>query len=289
MHPHDRRVPRPRRHRPLMESLEARDLPSSIVVKPAPASLNHRPHAVAVQSLAHPAVSRSVSGPARNTAHTDSPNGLLGKKPPGSFLDPAVIAQFANLLYGPGSPTPMTPTAQEINRQIFTGRWVAQYTVGPPRFSDRASTIHVWSKTGGSDQFLKGKLDMTLFPTADPAATPTPGNPYANQLTGVVGLFNQNLLQSSGVLVLDIAGPSSAGSGPQALPTKLTWTYDNNTSAGPYAAPAQFTQGAGALDLKWLPDAHPLPGTMGSGKVIVTFQGLINSSQLVSGISKFIS
>ena len=48
-------------------------------------------------------------------------------------------------------------------------------------------------------------------------------------------------------------------------------------------------QGAGTLDLKWIPDAHPLAGTMGSGKVIVTFQGLINASQLVSPISKLIS
>ena len=78
MHANDRRAPWPRRHRPLVESLEARDLPSSIVLKSAAASLEHRPHAVAVQSLAHPAASRSLSGPARNTAHTDSPNGLLG-------------------------------------------------------------------------------------------------------------------------------------------------------------------------------------------------------------------
>jgi hypothetical protein len=289
MHPRDRRVRGQGRHRPVVESLEARDLPSSVLQKPAPARLEHRAHAAAVQSLAHPAAASSHAGAARNTAHTDSPNGLLGKQPPGSFLDPKVIAQFANLLYGPSSPNPMTPTAHEINRQIFTGRWIGEYTVGDPRFSDRASTIHVWSKTGGSNQFIKGKLDMALFPPADPAATPTPGNPYANQLTGVVGLFNQNLLQSGGVLVLDVSGAASAGSGPQALPTHLTWTYDNNTSAGPYAAPAQFTQGAGAVDLKWIPDAHSLPGTQGSGKVIVTFQGLINSSQLVSAISKFIS
>jgi hypothetical protein len=289
MHPNDRRVPWPRRHRPLVESLEARDVPSTILMKSAPPRLEHRPRAAAVQTLAHLAAAKAVSRSAGNTAHTDSPNGLIGKRPPGQFLDPQIIAQYANLLYGPSSPMPMTPTAREINRQIFTGRWVGEYTVGAPRFADRASTIHVWSKTGGSDQFLKGKLDMALFPPADPAATPTPGNPYANQLTGVVGLFNQNLLQSSGVLVLDVSGTTNAGSGPLALPTHLSWTYDNNTSAGPYAAPVLFTQGAGALDLTWVPDAHPLPGTMGSGKVIVTFQGLINGSQLVSGISKFIS
>ena len=82
-----------------------------------------------------------------------------------------------------------------------------------------------------------------------------------------------------------MARPSS-GSGSLALPTHLTWTYDFNTSAGAYAAPVGFVQGTGTLDLKWIPDAHPLAGTMGSGKVIVTFQGLINTSQLVSPVSK---
>ena len=67
-----------------------------------------------------------------------------------------------------------------------------------------------------------------------------------------------------------------------------------NTSAGPIRRPGGiarvgFTQGAGTLEIKWIPDAHPLPGTQGSGKVIVTFQGLINASQIVSGVSKFIS
>ena len=31
------------------------------------------------------------------------------------------------------------------------------------------------------------------------------------------------------------------------------------------------------MDMKWIPDAHPLAGTLGSGKVIVTFQGLITT------------
>ena len=109
------------------------------------------------------------------------------------------------------------------------------------------------------------------------------------QLTGVAGLFPQNILQSSSVLVLDLNGTPGSGSGSPALPTHLTWTYDFNTSAGAYAAPVGFVQGAGTLDLKWIPDAHPLAGTMGSGKVIITFQGLINTSRLVSPVSKLIS
>jgi hypothetical protein len=203
--------------------------------------------------------------------------------------EPAVIQQAVQLLYGPSSQTPMTPTPSEVHRQIFVARWIGQYTVGPPRFSDRASTIHAYGVSGGSNQFLKGKFQITLFPPADPSATPTPGDPYANELTGVAGLFPQNILQSSSALVLDLNGTSSPGSGSLALPTHLTWTYDFNTSAGAYAAPVGFVQGTGTLDLKWIPDAHPLAGTQGSGKVIITFQGLINTSQLVSPISKTIS
>jgi hypothetical protein len=203
--------------------------------------------------------------------------------------NPAVIQQAVQLLYGPNSQTPMTPTPAAVRRQIFVARWIGQYTVGPPRFSDRASTIHAYGVSGGSNEFLKGKFNLTLFPPADPGATPTPGDPYANQLTGVAGLFPENILQSSSVVVLDLNGTSSSGSGSLALPTHLTWTYDFNTSAGAYAAPVGFTQGTGTLDLKWMPDAHPLPGTMGSGKVIITFQGLINGSRLVSPVSKLIS
>jgi hypothetical protein len=208
---------------------------------------------------------------------------------PAGLPDPAVIQQAVQLLYGPNSQTPMTPTPAAVRRQLFAARWVGQYTIGPPRFSDRASTIHAYGVAGGSNQFLKGKFDLELFPPADPGATPTPGNPYVNQLTGVAGLFPQNILQSSSALVLDLNGTSTAGSGTLALPTHLTWTYDFNTSAGAYAAPVGFTQGTGTLDLKWMPDAHPLPGTQGSGKVIITFQGLINGSRLVSPVSKLIS
>ncbi len=203
--------------------------------------------------------------------------------------NPSVIQQTVQLLYGPNSQTPMTPAPSEVRRQEFVARWIGQYTVGPPRFSDRASTIHAYGVSGGSNQFLKGKFNLVLFPPADPGATPTPGDPYANTFTGVAGLFPQNLLQSSSTVALDLHGTSSSGSGSLGLPTQLTWTYDSNTSAGVYAAPVGFTQGAGTLNIKWIPDAHPVAGTMGSGKVIVTFQGLINTSQLVSPVSKLIS
>jgi hypothetical protein len=227
-------------------------------------------------------------------AHPDSPNGLIGKRAPGPFLDRAVLKQAAAALYRSDVP-PGIPTPREIRRQTFTARWIGKYTIGPPRFSDRASTIHLFGVSGGSNQFLKGKFDMAIFPPADPGATPTPGNPYANQITGVVSLFGQNYLQSGSNVVLDLNGTSASDSAPGALPTQLTWTYDSNTSAGPYASPggvapgSGFTQGAGTLQIQWIPDPKPLPGTRGSGQVVVTFQGLINASGILSGVSKFIS
>ena len=71
-------------------------------------------------------------------------------------------------------------------------------------------------------------------------------------------------------------------------------TEEFTVAAGPYAAPAGvapgsgFTQGAGTVQIRWMPDPHPLAGTTDSGRVVLTFQGLINTSQLVSAVSKFI-
>ncbi len=39
----------------------------------------------------------------------------------------------------------------------------------------------------------------------------------------------------------------------------------------------------------YLPDKHPLPGSMGSGVAVFRFQGLYNFSQLISSISKVYS
>ncbi len=178
----------------------------------------------------------------------------------------------------------MTPTPREVKRETFVARWSGDYTIGPPTFSDRASTIHAWSETGGSNQFLKGKLQIELFPPANPNAVPTPGSPFANRVTGLAVLTPWSYLQSSAALLLDLSAPAGTGSTQSGLPTELSWTYDPS-SAGSYLAPTGFTQGTGILQIKWLPDAHPLPHTLGSGKMIVTFQGLINYNQIASPTS----
>jgi hypothetical protein len=109
---------------------------------------------------------------------------MIQQAPGAPFPDPAVIANSINLLYGPNSASPQVPTSAEVKRQTFTAKYVGTYTVGPPRFSDRSLTLHAYSKDGGSNQFLMGKLQMVLFPPANPDAQPNPGNPYANRSPG---------------------------------------------------------------------------------------------------------
>ena len=91
--------PRPRRPRgrvPLVEGLETRELMSTA----------------------------TLSGTSPGAGLASSAN----------LVNSPLIQEFANLLYGPNSPTPMTPTPQELKRQLFTAAWVGKYTVGPPLF-----------------------------------------------------------------------------------------------------------------------------------------------------------
>ncbi len=255
---------------------------------------DHASNSHGVPARQHPRLRRGARGLARRRRPSlealearDLPSNMLPKvaRVDSAFLpNPAVIEQSVNLLYGPNSATPMTPTPREVKRETFTARWIGQYTIGPPTFSDRASTIHAWSKKGGSNQFHIGKFQMELFPPANPGAAPNPGNPFANRVTGLAALTAQNYLQSTAIVMLDLSAPAVPGADPRALPTHLSWTYDPS-SAGAYTVPKQFSQGTGTLDIKWAPDAHPLPGTLGSGKMIVTFQGLINANEIASPVS----
>ena len=255
----------PRRsHRPGLERLETRDVPSTTPIAPA---------SVPTGQAAATALVQNDTTQSR-TSHI-------------SFPDPAVIANSINLIYGPNSLTPQTPTPAEVKRQTFVARYVGTYTVGPPRFSDRSLTIHAYSKTGGSNQFLKGKLQIVIFPPANPDAKPTPGNPYANQVTGIASFFTQNYLQTGGLLILDLNGTPAPEADPKALPTHLNWTYDPFSSAGPYAGPTlDFFQGTGVVDIHYSPDRGPQRGTLGSGRFIASFQGVINTNQITSNVSK---
>ena len=97
----------------------------------------------------------------RELMSTTSPSAGVGRA--ADLVNSPLIQKFANLLYGPNSATPMTPSPPALKRQLFTAAWVGQYTVGEPLFSDRASTIHAYAVSGGSNQFLKGKLNLVLY------------------------------------------------------------------------------------------------------------------------------
>ena len=59
---------------------------------------------------------------------------------------------------------------------------------------------------------------------------------------------------------------------------------------GNYIGPTiNFFQGTGVLDIHYVPDSHPRPGTLGSGTLTVSIQGVINTSQLISNVSPFVN
>ena len=246
-----------------------------------------------------------------------------------SSIDPALLAQFVKVLYSPVTTTspikvgnqvfpPGTyqvpqPTAAELRRQSFTARFVGRYFVGPPRFSNQAETIHIYSngKNVTSNQFLRARAQVLLFPPADPNATPTTNDPVAGQVAGLVTFYPSNTLSTGNALFLDATNePGVASNDPQALdhglPSQLAVSFDA-LSGGIYAAPefittpaqvtdaatgapivplpgasggavAIFSTGTGILDIRYVPDAHPKPGTLGSGMAIVTVQALMNNS-----------
>jgi hypothetical protein len=201
-----------------------------------------------------------------------------------------LLPTFVNLTYPstPGQPPTPQPTSQEVHREYFLAKFSGTYDVHPGRFSYQALTIHVASKDGGSNQFLHGRMQFVIFPTK--AGDPEP-------LSGQVSFIPQNYLQESDLLVFNLspapAGeptgqatengtPLQVGNG-ISLPTHLHWSYDL-ASAGGYTAPQGFTQGDGYMDVEWIPDKTTKPGTLASGRVVVLFQGLLNTSSVVSAL-----
>jgi hypothetical protein len=228
-------------------------------------------------------------------------------------LAPSLVKTLVSEIYGPVTapdgtvyPVPQ-PTPAEIQRETFYSQWIGTYTIGPPRAEGRASTIHIYSNgnNAGSNQFLKGRSQILILPPADPNAKPNlKTDPIAGMVVGLQSYIPTNFLQSSGNLMFDITNlPGVASNAPSTLshglPSRLAWTldlagagvytqplYQFNTLLGsstPGVAPggaggaAAWTAGAGIIDLKYLPDRHPKPGTWGSGQVIVKVEGLFNN------------
>jgi hypothetical protein len=292
MRPADRRDSSPRRAcRPSLEGLEGRDLLS--VASPLARTSPVNPALI-------PGFLQTMYGPVTTT----QPITINGQVfPPGTYTTPQ-------------------PTASEIKRESFVEKFIGRYTIGPPRFSNQAATIHIVSngRNAGSNQFLHARSQLILFTPADPTAKPTTNDPTAGQITGLISAFPANFLQSSNNAFMDVTNLSGVASNDPStldhgLPSRLAWFWDP-VSGGIYSSP-QFTttpsvqtdpitgatvplneqslgpvanfQGTGQLDIKYLPDRRPQPGTSGSGVAIVTIQGLFNTTGATYALAKAIN
>jgi hypothetical protein len=223
----------------------------------------------------------------------------LGARVAGGPPPAADVEQFIPVLYPPGTPQ---PTAAEIQRQSFVLKSVGRYTIGPPRFNTQAITIHGYGKPSTSNVSLKSHFQYILF---------EPSNP-SQPVYGEFNMLAGNTLQSGANIILDVQGPT--GTEVNGLPTHLYWAHDissgvvftgsgytlpaSNNFPGNYinsqglpADPPPGSAGGGAptsinnwnmgygdITFKYIPDPHPQPGTLGSGKVILVARGLLNTS-----------
>ena len=257
---------RDRLRRPLVESLESRELPAS-----------------------HP----------------------LGPALPGKHYPAPDVQQFVPILYPPGTPQ---PTAVEIQRESFDFKGEGHYTIGPGGFSDQSITIHGYGKPGTSNQSRRFHFQFLINEPSSSAPSPV--------VSGAITFIAGNYLQNSADLILDFVGPT--GSEVNGLPTHLYWAADaNQASSGPFAEtgsafpahgniPSNYFNaqgvpvsplsqglppstvnnwglGLGDATFKYIPDAHPQKGSLGSGTVVLVMHGLINNSGAQSQADKNIN
>jgi hypothetical protein len=224
-------------------------------------------------------------------------------------------------VFPPGTYAVPQPTAAEISRQTFWVEFKGTYYVGPPRFSNQSSTIHIYSdgKSVASNQFSKGRAQVLILPPADPTAKPTTEDPMAGQVGGLVSVFTSNVLQSGSVLFAETTNlPGVASNDPAALdhglPSHLAFMIDPaGVSGGIYSTPqfattpatvvdpatgqpitliggsggaVAFNQGAGVLDIQYFPETRRGGGAIQTGKVIVRLQGLNNVTGVLNPLYK---
>jgi hypothetical protein len=300
---------RRRRSLPSLERLETRDVPSALTVHGGAAT---RHQAAALGPAAPPWVNLSfirslvpqLYGPITTTAPIQIGNNPA-PSPPGTYAVPQ-------------------PTPQEIRHQTFWLQFVGHYSVGTPRFSNQASTIHIFSdgRSATSNQFLNGRSQILLFPPADPTAKPTTLDPVAGQVAGIFTVFPANALQSSSSLFTQVTNfPGVASNDPSALdhglPSRLELMIDpGGVSGGVYSTPAfsttpptltnpstgatvpltggsggavAFNRGAGMISIKYMPTNHLRAGASQSGTVIVRVQGVINGTGVTNSLYKGIN
>ena len=207
----------------------------------------------------------------------------IGLPLPGRHFPAADVQQFVPLLYPPGTPQ---PTPQEVARESFVAKVSGTYTVGPGRFDTQALTIKGGGKPGNSNMSFRNRFQFIIFEPKD----------RSQPVTGVIHYLVANFLSTGGGIILDFNSPT--GTEVNGLPTHLNWTHDS-TSGVPFVGAGtsplfngtmpipgtdqttpptivDFNLGAGDTTLKFIPDRHPVPGTLGSGRVFIVSRGLLN-------------
>jgi hypothetical protein len=232
--------------------------------------------------------------------------------------------KVGNQVFPPGTYAVPQPSKAEIRRETFWAEWVGHYSVGAPRFANQSATIHIYSdgRNVSSNQSLLGRGQVLLFPPADPTAKPTTEDPVAGLTVGLISLFSANVLQSGTVLFAQASNlPGVASNDPSALdhglPSHLQFQIDPaGVSGGTYSTPAYATtpptitnpatgaallatggsggavaynQGAGIIDIKYMPNNHLRAGARQSGTVVVRMQGLINVTGVLNPLYKGIN
>jgi hypothetical protein len=321
-----------RQFQPALEGLEIRELPSTFrVVGEIPGK--HRPPTLSLNLIVASEPGRGSGSTGAKAAHAETSSAHA--RPP--WVSESLLQSLVGQLYGPittttpiqvGSRTfpPGTysvpqPTPREIQRETFWLEFVGHYSVGPPRFSNQSSTIHIFSngRSVTSNQFLNGRAQILLFPPSNPAAMPTTDDPIAGQITGMFTAIPANALQSSSILFSQVTNlPGVSSNDPSALdhglPSRIQFRIDpGGVSGGLYGTPAfsttpatitnpatgqpllaaggsggavAFNQGAGMIEIKYLPTNHLRAGASQSGTVIVRVQGLINTTGVMNALYK---
>ncbi len=322
-----RRSPMKHGCRPGVEPLEARELLSAL-------------HVMGRVALPHrnvPSLNLVVAG-ARPALAIPHANPAAAQSPTPSWVNQKYIDSLASTLYAPvtttrpiaiggqvfppGTYTTPQPTRQELRRETFWATYTGRYSVGSPRFSNQAFTIHIYSngRSVASNWFLQGRAQLLLFPPADPLATPTTLDPIAGQVSGISSIVTGNYLQTSDQILFDVNNlPGVASSDPgmfqHGLPSRVGFTLDTASSGAfttpnytttpavqtdpvtgqPLAVPGSangavaFTQGVGLIEISYKPDGRLRAGASRSGTVVVRIQGLVNVSGTLNALYKGIN
>ncbi len=220
--------------------------------------------------------------------------------------------------FPPGTYSVPQPTPAEIARETFWMEFVGHYHVGAPRFSNQSATIHIDSngRDVTSNQSLNARAQVLILPPADPTASPTTNDPMAGQVAGLLSFFPANALQSGSQLFAEIANrPGIPSSDPRmldhGLPAHLQFILDpGGVTGGVYAVPAYtvataggpssqpvgrtngavgFSQGAGVIDIQYLPTDRRKGHASRSGTAVVRVQGLINTTGVTNPLFKGIN